>query len=353
MEMLSSPLGKFLIATALLVIALSVRHWLGHLVVRAIERLRGPERARVQGVDLDAFARPIGLIPIAAAFLAIGYNLIDSDSAAKIPREIGLSVLILFVAWMVYDLIGAAMTILLARNASGQALIGWAVRWTRLLVILIGGLTILNIWGIQVWPILTGFGVFSIAFALGAKDMFKDMIGGFFILGEVRYEADDWIAVDDIVEGTVEAIGLRTTRIRQFDSSLRFVPNSKLADHALTNYSKLKHSRLEFDIQLDFRTTIDQLEKIRDDIRAYIIGNKDFVHPPHAAVRVHVTELGVSAITMSIYCFIRTLNLNKALSVQEELLFKIITIVADAGGKFALPTQDLLVGKQGETVSSD
>ena len=75
-------------------------------------------------------------------------------------------------------------------------------------------------------------GLVGAAVALGAQDLFKNLIAGIFIIGEQRFQTGDWISVDGIVEGTIEFIGLRTTKVRRFDMAPVFVPNSKLADNA-------------------------------------------------------------------------------------------------------------------------
>src|SRR5690606_24926556 len=99
--------------------------------------------------------------------------------------------------------------------------------------------TILEIWGIKVAPILAGFGLLGVAVALGAQDLFKNLIAGLLILSEKRFSIGDWVRVKDLVEGTVESIGFRSTVIRRFDLSPVYVPNTMLSDNAVINFSNM------------------------------------------------------------------------------------------------------------------
>jgi len=94
----------------------------------------------------------------------------------------------------------------------------------------LGFATVLQVWGIQVGPILAGLGLFGVAVALGAQDLFRNLIGGLCVLIEKRFKVGDWIMVDGVVEGTVEHIGFRSTKVIRFDLSPVFVPNQKLSD---------------------------------------------------------------------------------------------------------------------------
>ena len=79
---------------------------------------------------------------------------------------------------------------------------------------------VLELWGIKIGPIIAGLGLFGVAVALGAQDLFKNLISGILVLVERRFQVGDWIFVEDVIEGTVESIGFRSTVVRRFDKSL-------------------------------------------------------------------------------------------------------------------------------------
>jgi len=224
-----------------------------------------------------------------------------------------------------------------------QAMIGWTVRVGRTVVVALGATAVLQVWGIQVGPVLASFGLVGVAVALGAQNLFKNLISGVFIISEQRFRNGDWILAEGIVEGTVETIGLRTTKVRRFDAAPVFVPNSYLADNAVTNFSQMTFRRISWIVGLEYSTTVQQLREIRDAIEAYILGNPAFARPPEVATFVRVDKFNDSSIDLMVYCFTRTTVWGEWLKIKEELAYAIKDIVAKAGSDFAFPSQSLYV----------
>ena len=148
-------------------------------------------------------------------------------------------------------------------NILSKEIVNWLVTVSRWGVILTGLATVLQIWGIQIGPIIAGFGLFGVAVALGAQDLFKNLLGGISILVERRFAIGDWIEVDGVVSGTIEQIGFRSTRVRRFDLVPVIVPNNMFSDHALVNYSQMTHRRIYWKVGLEYRTTSMQLRKVK------------------------------------------------------------------------------------------
>src|SRR5690606_7241278 len=135
-------------------------------------------------------------------------------------------------------------------------MVSWLRKGLKFLILFVGIAAILEIWGIKVAPILAGFGLFGVAVALGAQDMFKNLIAGLTVIAEKRFHPGDWILVDGVVEGTVEDIGFRSTQVRRFDKAPVHVPNAKLADSAVTNFSSMTHRRIYWKIGVTYDTSI-------------------------------------------------------------------------------------------------
>ena len=222
-------------------------------------------------------------------------------------------------------------------------LISWLIKALRIVVIFIGAATVLQIWGIQVGPIIAGAGLLGVAVALGAQDLFKNLIAGILILGEKRFRNGDWIRVEGVVEGTVESIGFRSTMVRRFDKAPVMVPNTKLADTAVTNFSAMTHRRIFWKIGVTYTTNIDQLRKIRDQIEEYIIGNPDFASPKDVSTFVRIDSFNASSIDIMLYCFTLTTDWGEWLKVKEQLAYQVKQIVEDTGTSFAFPSQSIYV----------
>jgi len=228
-------------------------------------------------------------------------------------------------------------------------MIEWLIKAMKIAFIFIATAAILEVWGIKIGPIIAGLGLIGVAVALGAQDLFKNLISGFLIIAEKRFNIGDWIKVEGVVEGTVEAIGFRSTFVRRFDKAPVYVPNAKLSDNSLINFSSMSHRRIYWLIGVEYRTSIEMLREIRDNIENYILESHAFAHPPEVPTFVRIDRFNDSSIDIMVYCFTKTIVWGEWLEIKEALAYKIKEIVETAGTGFAFPSQSLYV----ETLSGD
>ncbi len=223
-----------------------------------------------------------------------------------------------------------------------RTMMSWVFKVLKVVVLFIGAAVILEIWGIAIGPLLAGLGLFGAAVALGAQDLFKNLIGGATIIAEKRFHPGDWIKVDGIVEGTVEEIGFRSTRVRRFDKAPVYVPNSALSDATITNFSRMTNRRIYWKIGVTYDTDQEQLMLIRDEIANYLATNDAFEKPPKVSTFVRLDSFNASSIDFMIYCFTKTTNWGEWLEIKEAFALKIKEIVEEkAGSAFAFPSQSL------------
>jgi len=222
-------------------------------------------------------------------------------------------------------------------------MVDWLLKAIRAAFILLGAAAILEIWGVQVFPLLAGLGLFGVAVALGAQDLFKNLISGILVIAEHRFNPGDWIKVDSEVEGTVENIGFRSTLVRRFDKAPVYVPNSKLSDNSVINFSSMTHRRIYWMIGVEYRTKVEQLRQIRDNIEDYIYGSEDFAKPPAVPTFVRIDSFNDSSIDIMVYCFTKTIVWGDWLAIKEKLAYAIKEIVEGAGTGFAFPSQSIYV----------
>lgn len=280
---------------------------------------------------------------IVGVFFALDYLALEG-TAADLARNLVQSLIAFTIFWALHNAVKPLSLLLreLERVLTHE-MVDWLVTGARWAVILVGAATILQIWGIQVAPIIAGLGLFGVAVALGAQDLFKNLIAGLSILIEKRYRKGDWILVDGVVEGTVESIGFRSTTVRRFDKAPVYVPNQKLSDAAVTNFTKMTHRRIYWKIGLEYRSTLGQLREVRDNIEAYLIESEEFVKPPEVPLFVRVDAFNDSSIDIMIYCFTRTTNWGEWLEIKERFAYAIKEIVEASGTGFAFPSQSIYV----------
>lgn len=341
---LGISVGQVVLAVFVLAVAAAVRRLFGYTMLRQIRFWSKRTKSTIDDVFVEALAPPIRFIPIIIASFTISAFLTVSPRVKEIFGEINRSLVAFTIFWALLAIIKPASSLLEERAAAlSRAMVGWTVRVARIVIVSLGGAVILEIWGIHVGPFLAGLGLVGVAVALGAQDLFKNLIAGIFIIGEQRFQNGDWILVDGIVEGTIEIIGLRTTKVRRFDMAPVFVPNSKLADNALTNFSQMTYRRISWIIGLEYRTSVDQLRQIRDGIESYLNGNDDFVQPVEAPTFVRIASFSESSIDLMVYCFTRTTEWGEWLRIKEALSYAIKDLVEKAGAGFAFPSRALYV----------
>ena len=225
-----------------------------------------------------------------------------------------------------------------------RELIGWIIKSLKILIFILGAAAVLELWGIKIGPIIAGLGLFGVAVALGAQDLFKNLISGILVLVEKRFKMGDWILVEGTIEGIVEKIGFRSTTIRKFDKSLAIIPNFQFAENAVINISQTTNWLISWTITLQYDTTIEQLKNVRDQIENYIKESKDFDTKVGLAVRVD--KFSDSSIDMYVRCFTQTDSWNEWLKVKERLAISIKEIVEKNKASFAFPSQSIYVEKK-------
>ncbi|MBE2275543.1 MAG: mechanosensitive ion channel family protein [Rhodobacteraceae bacterium] len=330
-------------ALLLLAAAFALRRPAGRLIVSQIRRLLH-RRHGSAGPFLVAIEPPLRLLPPALAIFLAAEFLTTNDRLRLLGSNLTRSLVAAALFWALYRLAAPTARALVGHSpGAAGVIVDWGIRAGRVLAAALGLAAVLEIWGIHVGSMLAGLGLFGAAVALGAQDVFKNMIAGMFIIGEKRFQNGDWIKADGVVEGTVEMIGLRTTRVRQFDSAPVFVPNSALSDNPVINYTQMRSYRISWVIGLTYETTNAQLQQIRDGILAHLTGNADYLQPPDASIFVRVDSFGASSINLMLYCFTATTDWGTSLKTTEDLAFFIRTLVSDVGSGFAFPSQSVYV----------
>lgn len=336
--------GQGLTALGIFVLFMIFRGLFARIVIGNIKRLAAKSETDLDDQVADALDRPLRFVPVVAGvFFATNYLALEPD-VQGFADNLVRSLVAYNIFFALYRVIGPLSTVMhKLSDMLGDVMVEWLIKAIRGLTVFIGAATILELWGIQVGPLLAGLGLFGVAVALGAQDLFKNLIAGVLILLEKRFKKGDWILVDGVVEGTVENIGFRSTLIRRFDKAPVFVPNANMSDNAVTNFSEMTHRRIYWKIGVEYRTSVDQLRQIRDEIEAYILENEAFASPSEVSTFVRVDSFNDSSIDYMLYCFTKTTNWGEWLEIKESLAYAIKDIVEGAGSGFAFPSQSLYV----------
>ncbi len=200
--------------------------------------------------------------------------------------------------------------------------------------------SVLSLWGINVTALFASLGLGGLAFALAAKDTAANLFGSIAILVDKSIKIGDWVKVNGI-EGTVEDIGMRTTKIRTFYKSLVVVPNQIVANSNIENFSRRDTRRILMRLGLSYDTTNGQMEAIIKDIKALLKSHKGIAK--NETLLVNFDNFGDSAKEIFVYTFTNTANWQEYLKIKEDIQYKINDIVTKYGSSFAFPSHSLYI----------
>jgi len=337
--------GSLLIAILIFFGFLLIRGIFSKYILRRLNIWAKKSANKVDDTIIEALIPPIRFIPIILGLFFAGQYLNLGESLGDFFSQLTRSLIAFTIFWGLHraieplSQISKKLEIILT-----PTMMGWMFKVVKVVVLFVGGAVILEIWGIAVGPLLAGLGLFGAAVALGAQDLFKNLIGGITIIAEKRFSPGEWIKVDGVVEGTVEDIGFRSTRVRRFDKAPVHVPNASLSDAAITNFSRMTHRRIKWKIGVVYGTTVDQLKIIRDEIMKELETNEVFAPADEVSTFVRVDSFNDSSIDFLIYCFTKTTNWGEWLEIKEAFAMKIKEIVEEkAGTGFAFPSQSLYI----------
>ena len=336
---------QILIGIGIFFIFLIFRGIISKVIIKRLEAISKRTTNKLDDTFVHAMEGPARFLPIVLGFFIASYYMTFSSEGREVVDTINRTLITILIFWVMHQIIEPISYILSGLDKLlTKELIGWIIKSLKILIFILGLAAVLELWGIKIGPIIAGLGLFGVAVALGAQDLFKNLISGILVLVEKRFKIGDWILVEGIIEGIVEKIGFRSTVLRKFDKSLAIIPNFQFAENAVVNISETTNWRIDWAITLQYDTTVDQLKKIRNEIENHINKNDDFDKAVGVAVRVE--KFSDSSIDMRVRCFTTSNSFSIWLEVKEKLAIEIKQIVEGNKAAFAFPSQSIYIEKK-------
>ena len=336
-------ISEIIIALAIFTFFLFLRGVFSKFVVKKLESYVSKSTNSFDNSLVYSMEGPAKFFPIVLGFfVSTSYLTVDSGMVDTINR----SLITVLIFWTFHQVVGPFSAVI--KSAGGlisRDLIDWIIKATKILILILGFAAVLDLWGIKIGPIIAGLGLFGVAVALGAQDLFKNLISGILVLVERRFQVGDWIYVDGVIEGTVENIGFRSTVVRRFDKSLATIPNFQFAEQAVINKSLITNRRIDWAIGLEYRTTSDQLKNIKEQIENFIKTNSNFSKSEDTILAVKIEQFAASSIDIRLICFTKTANYLEWMNVKDLLAMEIKSIVERNKASFAFPSTSIYVEK--------
>ncbi len=294
------------------------------------------ERARL-GRSLWALAVAVTFL---LGFPALGFPVAVEDIVDQIASLLGAVALVLL-GFRGVDI----FTDVLERRAEqtesrlDDQLVPLANTALKVLTLIVGVLFILGNLGVNVTSLVAGLGLGGLAVALAAQDTFRNLLGGVTIFTDRPFQVGDWVVVGDI-EGTVEHVGFRSSRVRTFYNSVVTVPNARMVDTHVDNMGLRQWRRYRTTLGIAYHTTPDQVQAFTEGIRALIRANPRMRTDYYI---VEFTDFGAASLEILVYCFITAPDWNAELRTRHVLNLDIMRLAEELGVEFAFPTQTLHV----------
>ena len=204
-----------------------------------------------------------------------------------------------------------------------------------------GGLLILSNLGVNVTSLIAGLGIGGIAIALAVKDILGDIFASFSIFVDKPFKVGDFIELSPNEKGTVEKIGIQTTRFITRQGQELIVPNKKLVDAVLQNHRRIEKRRTVFSIGVVYGTSKEKLEKIPKILKRIIEVKNEVKFE-----RTHLSELADSSLNFEISYLLNNPSLEIDRNIKHEIFMEIISEFEKEGIEFAYPTQTVFVQKK-------
>jgi MscS family membrane protein len=246
--------------------------------------------------------------------------------------------------WTIYCFVDILCNYLAARAAISQNkfddMLVPLFRRTLKILVVIGGLVYLATqWSDDLWSIVAGLGIGSVALAFAARDSVENLFGTFTVLLDKPFQIGDWITMGDL-DGDVESVGFRSTKVRTFYNSLVTVPNRHFISGQVDNMGARRYRRIKTTLALTYDTPPEKVEAfcegVREVIRKHPHTRKDYFH-------VYLNGLGASSLDIMLYCFVEVPDWSAELSEKHRLFADILRVGKALEVEFAFPTQSLHV----------
>ena len=339
-------ISEIIIALAIFLFFLLLRGIFSKFVVKRLENYVSKSSNNFDNSLVSSMEGPAKFFPVVLGFFVSTSYLTIETQAAEFLETVNRSLITILIFWTFHQIIGPfSVVVRSVGDLLSRDLLNWIIKAIKVLIFILGIAAVLELWGIKIGPIIAGLGLFGVAVALGAQDLFKNLISGILVLVERRFQVGDWIYVDGVIEGTVESIGFRSTVVRRFDKSLATIPNFQFAEKAVINNSQTTNRRINWLIGLEYRTTSKQLSDIKEQIENYIQNNKDFSTSGDTFLSVNIDQFAASSIDIRLICFTKTNKYLEWMQVKDTLAIEIKSIVEKNKASFAFPSTSIYVEK--------
>ena len=340
----SVDLTTLLIACGLIVVMFVIKRPLVSLILRialsAVKR-RDPKKYEQLRQSLTQL---LGYLLFFSVLLLALPSIDLPDAAAKLIDRVLTTVLLLLAFMTLYRVLMTAVDWLFSARAKRKpdkfnlTARNFLISGIRFTVYLIASVSILTLWVGNLSGLIAGLGITSLAVALAAQDSLSNFFGSISIMLDKPFDVGDYIVIKDELQGAVERVGLRSTRIRQLSGSLVTVPNANLASAVVYNETKRSQRRIHFTVGLEYKTPAENLRAFVKAVEALLLEDPDVQND---SVKVWFDAFAESSLGVDIIYRVEKPNYYDMLTIRERVNHGVMQAAKTAGVSFAFPSLSL------------
>ena len=349
-DFFSMYLSSVIVLAVSFVAAQIFKGYFAGFIINVFHRLLSRTRLRVEKDSMEFLKKPLKLIFISTvmffAFITQKNLMADYPFLLSFVIKMYRLTIILCIIYFIYAAVPVIMSAFNRLKHPDSILLDdtlliFFAKIIKAVIVIIAVLIVLGEFGVNINGLITGVGLGGLTFALAAQDTASNIFGGLVIISDKPFAVGDWIQTASI-EGTVEDISFRSTRIRTFDDALLVVPNSTLSSASITNWSKMNKRKVKFNIGLTYNTAPSQVKNIIADIETFLNSHKDIVSDTPL---VKLDEFGSSSLNIMVMFFTSQTSLAELKRVREEINYEILDVVHRHESSFAFPSTSVYMEK--------
>ena len=346
--------GRFAAALAVLICAFLVKKLIGQFFVRILQPIADRTHSDFDDLAFRALRKPAEFLAVIAG-LAIAFPLLRLQPELQNITTAGIKFLFAFnVAWALYNLVDVLDSLMMkwasrTKTDLDDHLLPFIRKSLRIFIVIMAIIMVVQNLGYSISGLLASLGIGGLAIALAAKDALSNIFGSIMILLDRPFAIGDWVQTGEL-EGTIEEVGFRSTKIRTFAKTQITVPNSVLMNMAINNYSRMPKRRIKMNVGVTYATSSEQMRQavaeIRQMLREHPAIDQEFF-------LVNFTQFGASSLDIMIYCFTTSTVWQEFLDAQQDVNLKVMDILEKMGLEIAFPSQSIYLENTTETLEQE
>jgi MscS family membrane protein len=341
-------LHQLLLAFLILLAVLVAKKVFDRYVVRMLEKIAVRSKSDYDDLLLGALKAPAGaLIYVTGGYYALVILKLPVEPyhLPQFIQNVYKIAISLIAVWAIYRL--SNLLSIFLKGIISQADPEMAEQFApmvsqalKITIIVIGVLLIVQNLGYSVGSLLAGLGIGGLAIALAAQDTLANLFGTFVMVSDRPFKIGDWVQFKD-VDGDVESIGFRSTKVRTWSKSLKIIPNKLLTSEIIENWSAMPKRRVKMKLGITYDTKPEQVEEVRNKMEEILVEDPGVDQDYYL---VYFTDFGESALEFFVYYFTKTTVWKEYLEVRQRINLKFMTLISDMNLSIAFPSQTVYFG---------